>query len=105
MNRADYEGRRRLACDLYLAFETDADHFTAQLFRLMHKADEMNKGLLGKGFPVALNIFREWEDAPSPRAFFVRYNLTAVLHGQPYTDYLLKYGLPLEDHDERPEEP
>jgi hypothetical protein len=72
---------RHAARDLYLAFHHSADHFTAQLFRLMHKADAQNFELLKRGFPVACDAYRLWREAPTEKRFFEYFNVGEILHG------------------------
>ncbi len=41
----------------------DGDWFTAQLLRLIQKADRFNRELLRKGFPVEVEAVEEWEQS------------------------------------------
>jgi hypothetical protein len=50
-----------LRFDLKMAMTTDADWFTAQLFRLIGKADALNRERLREGFPDAVAIWEEWQ--------------------------------------------
>ena len=86
----EYDARRILARDLYLAFHHSrtADHFNAQLFRLMHKADPGNLVRLGIGFPLEAAVFNEWYGAPNEAAFFDRYPLHEILREPERSAYL-----------------
>lgn len=57
--------KREHARDLFLAFETRADHFNAHLYKLIHKADGPNRFRIGLGFPEEVAAFGEWYEAPT----------------------------------------
>jgi hypothetical protein len=51
-----------LRFDLEMAFTTrSANWFTAELFRLIAKADEVNRIRLGMGFPEEVRVFEAWK--------------------------------------------
>ena len=57
--------------DLYL-WQTNpsADHFTVMLYRLLNKADPVNKERIGVGFPTELLAYELWYNSPDPQGFF-----------------------------------
>jgi hypothetical protein len=64
------------ALDLFLAFErTGESHFTAHLFRLIHKADSVNRGKLAQSYPVHVAIFQEWWGCDAPQTFYDKYHV------------------------------
>lgn len=52
----------RAALDLYLTFEVGPhrDHFTAELYRLISKADFINKRKLKLSYPLHVAMYEEW---------------------------------------------
>lgn len=63
----------RLKFDLWMAMNTSqmrSDWFTAQLFRLIMKADRMNIRLIARGFPREVACFEAWRDAPDEDEFY-----------------------------------
>jgi len=57
----DFENRtEKLKFDMHMAFDHNADWFTAQLFRLIAKADVQNRERLRKGFPEEVAVYEEW---------------------------------------------
>lgn len=61
----------RMKFDLYCALNRPgADWFSAQLFRLIHKADAHNKLLLAEGFPEHVRVHEEWYNCPDEKEFF-----------------------------------
>lgn len=49
--------------------------FTDSLYRLIARADLNNRASIKRGFPLEVQIFEEWELAPSEAEFFKRYDL------------------------------
>ena len=87
--------RRKLARDLYLAFEHahTSTHFHAKLFRLMHKADPHNLDRLREGFPVEVAMYREWRMCPTEAEFYVkRYNIGPIIHGEEKRVFERRFG-------------
>lgn len=76
------ELREKLALDLFLAFHDSATNFNAQLFRLMSKADPGNLVLISMGFPLNVEIYREWLHSMEERDFFTKYLLGKRLAGK-----------------------
>ena len=76
------ELREKLALDLFIAFHCGGTNFNAHLFRLMHKADPGNLVLISLGFPLNVEIYREWYESPEERSFFRRYLLNKRLRGE-----------------------
>ena len=74
--------RAEWAKDLFLAFECHADHFDAELLRLIHKADPGHRLLLARGFPIAVSIHDEWNSAPVQKDFFQFYGVGELLHAK-----------------------
>lgn len=66
------ERYEHLKFDLWMAFNAvkTSDWFTAQLFRLFHKADPGNRHRLGKGFPDEATVYEDWDNAPNEDDFF-----------------------------------
>jgi hypothetical protein len=57
--------------DLYCALNRPhADWFSAQLFRLIHKADPNNRNRLRAGYPDHVRVFEEWYTSEDEREFF-----------------------------------
>jgi hypothetical protein len=68
--------KEQAALDLYLTYETQhADHFTAQLFRLIAKGDGSRRRLLAKGFPMEVEAYEEWMITPTPQMFYDKYDV------------------------------
>ena len=66
----------RAALDLFLAFETQHhDHFTAQVYRLIAKADAMNRRRMSLSFGLEVEMYEEWMELPSPQIFYDRYRV------------------------------
>lgn len=64
------------ALDLFLAFETQHNtHFSAQWFRLYHKADASNKRRMTPGFVTMATIYEQWALAEKPEDFYNHYNV------------------------------
>ena len=49
--------------------------FSAQLFRLIHKADPCNLERISMGFPEEVAVYREWFESQTPELFYARYGL------------------------------
>ena len=72
---ASVEARERAALDLYVTFEkAHADHFTAQLYRLIAKADGGNRRRLEIAYPLHVAMYREWMLTPDRHTFYGKYN-------------------------------
>jgi hypothetical protein len=57
--------------DLFLTFETQsANHFEAQLYRLIAKADTNNRARLLLGFLNQVQTYLAWYETPSPKEFY-----------------------------------
>lgn len=82
MTETNRELREKLALDLFIAFQCGGTNFNAQLFRLMHKADPGNLMLISLGFPLNVEIYKEWLESPEERSFFRRYLLSKRLRGE-----------------------
>ena len=61
---------QRAAKDLFLAFHCGHDHFTAQLYKLIAKADPSNRARLMGAFPVEVACYMAWHASPDEKAFF-----------------------------------
>lgn len=77
MGESDIDERKKqLAYDLYLTYETGrADHFTADLFRLINKADAINKFRLGAGYPDHVAILKEYHATEHAEDFYRKYQV------------------------------
>ena len=66
----------RAALDLYLTFEVGphASHFTAELYRLISKADSSHRRTLAKAFPLHVRLYEEWMSTQDRFDFFTKYN-------------------------------
>jgi hypothetical protein len=53
------------------------DNFTACLFGLIAKADPSNRMRIGKGFPLEVEIFEEWQGSRTEKEFFEKYGVTS----------------------------
>lgn len=64
------------ALDLYLTFEVGPhhNHFTAELFRLIAKADSSYRRRLAKSFPLHVAMYEEWMATEDRHAFYDKYN-------------------------------
>ena len=64
------------ALDLYLAFEVGPhhSHFTAELYRLIQKADFENRYKLKQVYPLHVAMFEEWMLTADRFDFFKKYN-------------------------------
>lgn len=80
--RKNRELREKLALDLFIAFHSGGTNFNAHLFRLMHKADPGNLALISLGFPLHVELYREWHSSPEERGFFTKYLLGKRLAGE-----------------------
>ena len=68
--------RKRIAGDIYRVYESGgAVNFTAQLIRLIAKADPDNRHKLGQGFPVEVSVFDEWHTSHSLDVFYKKYGV------------------------------
>jgi hypothetical protein len=67
------------AKDLFLAFHCGHDHFTAQLYKLIAKADPSNRAKLMFAFPVEVACFMAWQATPVEKDFFATEDIGAVL--------------------------
>jgi hypothetical protein len=68
--------KEQAALDLYLTYETQhADHFTAQLFRLIAKGDGSRRRLLARGFPMEVEAYEEWMLTPTTQEFYDKYDV------------------------------
>lgn len=67
------ERQKELVKDLWLAMKANADHFTAKLFHLRHKADMCNRERLKVAFPDEMEVYEEWNNAPNENEFFGKY--------------------------------
>ena len=56
--------------DLYMTQFQQGDWFTCQLFRLISKADGNNRARLAQAFPVEVEVWLEWYNAPDEREHF-----------------------------------
>jgi len=75
-------GEERAALDLYLTFEVGphASHFTAELYRLINKADSSNRRRLVEAFPLHVRMYEEWMHTEDRFAFFTKYNCQVNHH-------------------------
>jgi hypothetical protein len=83
----------KAALDLFLAFETQHhDHFTAQAYRLISKADSVNRRRMIRSFPLEVDMYEEWMQSDSPQAFYdkydVRLNYKPEEYDKPKTPYI-----------------
>ena len=73
MNDGDWE---HIALDLYLTFEcVHQDHFMAGLFRLIAKADGVNRARLSLSFPTHVALYEEWMLADPAQVFYDKYHV------------------------------
>jgi hypothetical protein len=70
---------RELAKDLFLTFERGATFYTAQLFRLIAKADGHNKERLSLVFPDHVAMYLEWMGSPTADMFYKRYDIAPLI--------------------------
>jgi len=54
--------RQHMIHDLESGLFSDADWFSAQLFRLIAKADSSNTDKLGQGYPAEVELYREFKE-------------------------------------------
>jgi len=47
--------------------------FVASLYNLIERADKNNREKIRLGFPVEVEIFEEWQAAPTEKDFFNKY--------------------------------
>jgi len=59
-----------LVKELYYSVHSDGTNFTAQLFRLIAKADHSNRERLSNGFPLEVQVWEDWQKSPSEIDFF-----------------------------------
>lgn len=70
--------QEQAALDLYLTYETaHADHFTAQLFRLIAKGDGGRRRKLARGFPLEVEMYEEWMLTSTTKEFYDKYDVKA----------------------------
>jgi hypothetical protein len=73
---------RKRALDLFLTFEFGGhDFFTAELYRLIAKADGINRLKLMTVYPVEVGLYVEWMETEHPKDFYRKYELTDLLYG------------------------
>ncbi len=53
----------------------DAKNFTAELYRLISKADMFNRAQLLKAYPSEVICFIMWQSSETPEAFFSMFDL------------------------------
>lgn len=90
--------KRRTAKDIFIARETDQDYFTAELLRLIQKADAVNKMRIGKGFPIMVQLFHEWNDSSTEKGFYEQYGVFDQLRDKSHAQkrYIINFGRPLQ---------
>lgn len=66
----------RAALDLYLAFEVGPhhSHFTAELYRLIAKADFNNRRKMTQVWPLHVRLYEEWMLTADRFDFYTKYN-------------------------------
>ena len=84
--------KRKKAMDLFLAYNTRQDFFTAQLYRLIMKADGLNTARLAQAFPVEVSLYQEWMATEDQKDFFERYQIGELLHGDSKSMYQRLHG-------------
>lgn len=64
------------ALDLYMTFEVGPhqNYFTAELYRLISKADSSRRRTLAKAFPLHVRLYEEWMNTLDRFDFFTKYN-------------------------------
>lgn len=68
-----------LVYELWIALKRDdATNFTAQLFRLIQKADPCNLLKLSLAYPLHVRAFREWQFSKSETEFFAWFRIDAA---------------------------
>ena len=91
MPRPDTE-EERAALDLFLAFETQHhDHFTAQVYRLIAKADAVNRRRMSLCFGLEVEMYEEWMETPTPQEFYDKYNVRKWYVPEEHDKPQLKY--------------
>lgn len=81
--------------------KSDADHFSALLFRLIAKADPKNRKRLGAAFPWHVKVWEDWQANPEneiPKTVTLPRDPYVVLHTvtvQPDVYGEVERGLPL----------
>lgn len=73
--------------DLWLAYNSGQDHFSALLFRLIGKADPGNRERLRKGYPEHVAAWEEWQATPTEREFFEKHRTGLMLRGEEQERY------------------
>lgn len=70
------------ALDLYLSFEVGPhhNHFTAELYRLIAKADTNYRNKLSLSFPLHVKMYKEWMATEDRHAFYDKYNCKTNFH-------------------------
>lgn len=64
----DYE---RIKLSLYFKkFGNRAGGFETALWEAFARADIYNQDKLGEGFPVHLQVYRDWQNSPGEREYF-----------------------------------
>lgn len=62
--------RRKELVRQLMEWQQGQDHFTAQLFGLIAKADFFNKTRIAVAFPEEVAIYMAWYQAPNEESFF-----------------------------------
>jgi len=84
--------RRKAVMDLYLAFHTQQDFFTAQLYRLIQKADPGNRRRLYQAFPMQVDVFEDWYACDTEEKFFWEHAIHELLQGEEKDRYVAALG-------------
>lgn len=71
----DEQEKRELALEIYYTYETSATNFTADLFRLIVKADTLNKMKLAAIFPEHVTLLQEFHNTPTADEFYRKYKV------------------------------
>jgi len=86
---------RELAKDLFLAFYADATFFRAKLYRLLSKADSVNRKLLELVYPIEVSLWMEWYEGDAEgRNVFEKYGVYELLrkNSEEKALYIRRYG-------------
>lgn len=67
------------ARDVFLSQFADNDHFNVHVIHLIRKADPANRRKLETVFPDLVRMWQEWNDSPTEKEFFERYNVRGTL--------------------------
>jgi hypothetical protein len=64
------------ALDLYLTFQAGPHHahFSAELYRLISKADFTNRDKLAQVYPLHVRLYEEWMLTADPFDFYEKYS-------------------------------